>query len=361
MRWPAYKELYYDREFQVHLCSVEFLEVPLAVALTEYPFCRATGLLPFPEDWRFVVEGGLEADTSETVGYYPTVRVTPPGITVPRLALVSQGLHGLVDYLVSRDFQVVGDVSRRSTGRDRLVLELLELARLKNPNLLLEHITRMAQIRLERFLSFFKMDFRTGVRPYQDNGTRWFLMVEVRSVGGKFLYKQTFQVLGGVEIPRSCFAFVDDSPSLVVFDLEGWSYFPTVGEFLHRFEGLFQDATLYGTFPYSPGALSHLEARAVIRLPSYRGVRELGEPEIQPPPRGIPVMGYLLDTRSPIPIPEALPVILDGKEALSILSRTVGIYYGEDVPPSFKVNLWANYLDEEKETWVVLAVPKLRV
>ncbi len=361
MKWPAYKEVYYDVEFQVSLCSVDFMEVPLERALTEHPFAYATGILPFPQGWRFTMEGTPGRDFAETGEYHPTVRITPPGITVDRLALVSHGIHSLVGFLVSRDFEILGNISSGSNRCYRRVVELLEMASLKNPNLVAEFIHHTFQDRALGLFSLLKTGRERGAVPYESKGTRWFLLMDTFAVDGNFLHLDTHQSLGGLEIPRSLLVFWDRSSGLTVFHGQGWSYFPTVGEFLERYHEVFQEGVLYGSSPYSPGALSHLEARAVVRLPSYREIQDLGESRIPHPPRGLPSMGYLLDTRSPLAIPQDIPVILDRGEALSILSRTPGIYYVQDAPPSIKENLWVNYLDEERETWVVLAVPRLKV
>ncbi len=366
MMLSACKVVYYDPRFKVYLTEVSRLEVPLVKALTSNPFSEGMGSEEFRDRWGFVL-GSERGDYRDSAPNYPTVTVKPPGITVSKLAILGHTIHGMVKFLISHSFEVSGN---GDAPGDSLV-SVLRVARAKDPDLLLNKLVDEGWFDSVDALSILKEGKGDDFLLHSTNGTKWFLPTSTNALAcfEPVFYLEVFQEMEGFKVPRSCLAFMKrDSPffggresSFVVWDSNQWRYVASIGEFLDRYGDTFENSIAYRNFLYAAGALSHYQAKAVLRLPPQKEAAEILEKGVAEPPSSLPPFGCLVDSRSPVHIPSDTPVIDQPKDALAVLARTVGINYVGETSPAMGGSRMIGRLDPNRETWLVLAVPSLRI
>jgi len=146
---------------------------------------------------------------------------------------------------------------------------------------------------------------------------------------------------------------------------------------LYDFDEVFferiETAALFSSSPWLPLEDECIEVKAVVRIPgkteAFRWLS--GDPEAKPPkhdldalqsissvslPAGLPSAGFIKDSRSPLHIPEDVPLIADVGEALAILSRTDHGLFVSDRAPRLSLRLLPKM---KKPLWAVLATPRL--
>lgn len=169
--------------------------------------------------------------------------------------------------------------------------------------------------------------------------------------------KVTHQQRNGVDIPTSAMLWgaeglhVSSGPFVGFW--QGRCFITDdLGEFDDAFFETIEKAKMYAQAPWFPMEDDHLQARVLIRIPGRdEALSWLRERSIAMKkrdalnseakelicstklPEGLPVAGFLKDSRSSLYIPEDIPIVKDIGEVLTILGRTAHGVFVSDRPP----------------------------